>query len=59
MWSTVEQLRLAAQILATSATAAPSPDTASRLRALADAVSAQADDIQPRADRLTDDNSGA
>ena len=59
MWSTIEQLKLTAQVLSIGATASPSPETATRLHALAAAVSAQADDIQQRADRLTEDNSGA
>jgi hypothetical protein len=55
MRSTAEQLRLAAQLLHSRAAASRSARTAMRLRALSAAVSAQADDIQQRADRLTGD----
>jgi hypothetical protein len=59
MRSTVEQLRRAARILGSSAAASRDPRTARRLGALGIAVSAQADDIQRRADRLTHDWPGA
>jgi hypothetical protein len=55
MRSTVEQLRLAARILQSSAAAARSTPRRARLQALGAAVSAQADDIQQRADQLTRD----
>jgi hypothetical protein len=58
MSSTVEQLRLAAQVLDASAAGAPNPQTGTRLTALTFAVSAQADDIQQRAERLTPDLPG-
>ncbi|GAA2513166.1 hypothetical protein [Winogradskya humida] len=58
MLSTVEQLRLTAQILGTAAAAAPNPETAARLQALADDVSAQVEDIQRRADHLTGGDCG-
>lgn len=52
MRSTVEQLQLASEIFGATATASPNPETTSRLQALADDVSAQAEDIRQRADRL-------
>ncbi|MEU4245395.1 hypothetical protein [Actinoplanes sp. NPDC026619] len=59
MRSTVEQLRLAATTFEARAAASRNPQTAIRLRVLSVAVSAQADDIQERADRLTHDPAGA
>jgi hypothetical protein len=59
MRSTVEQLRLAVRILHSSAAAARSTPTRARLQALGAAVSAQADDIQQRADQLTRDLPGS
>lgn len=59
MRSTAEQLRLAARILQSSAAAARSTPTRTRLKALGAAVSAQADDIQQRADHLTRDRPGS
>jgi hypothetical protein len=58
MRTTAEQLRLTARILYSSAAAAPSEETATRLRVLGDAVSVQADDIGKRADRLAQDTAG-
>jgi hypothetical protein len=49
----VEQVGLAARIRDSSAAVSPNPQTAARLSALGIAVSAQADDIQERADGLT------
>jgi hypothetical protein len=53
MHHTAEQLEVAEAILHRSATQTPNPDTAERLDALGDQVTAQAQDIGRRADRLT------
>ncbi len=55
MRSTVEQLRLTAQNFYARARSSRSRHAAARLQALADAVSAQAVDIENRADQLTHD----
>jgi hypothetical protein len=52
MHHTAAQLEVAEAILHRSAAQTPSPDTADRLDALGDQVTAQAHDIDRRADRL-------
>jgi hypothetical protein len=59
MRSTVEQLRLAAGILYSSAAVSPSAATQARLRVLGAAVAAPADDIEHCADRMAHDTRGS
>ena len=53
MHDTAERLEIAEAILHRSADECPNTDTAARLHALGDQVTAQARDIDRRADRLT------
>jgi hypothetical protein len=59
MRSTVEQLRLAARILHSSAASARRMPTRARLQALGAVVSAQADYIEQRAEQLIRDLPGS
>jgi hypothetical protein len=58
MRSTAEQLRVAARMLLSRAAASRDDQVAIRLRVLSTAVSAQAEDIERRAARLTGDHRG-
>ncbi|MEU8660706.1 hypothetical protein [Actinoplanes philippinensis] len=59
MHHTAEQLEVAEAILHRSAAQTPNPDTADRLDALGDQVTAQAHDIDRRADQLAVPDGGA
>jgi hypothetical protein len=55
MYDTAEQLQVSAGTLHGSAQASPNETSTARLNALGDEVTAQADDIDRRADRLVDE----
>jgi hypothetical protein len=54
MRGTAEELEVAEAILHRSADDSPNAETAARLHALGDEVTARAQDIERRADRLTE-----
>jgi hypothetical protein len=56
MHQTAERLEVAEEILHRSAEESPNSATTARLHALGDQVTAQAHDIDRRADRVTDDH---